>query len=547
MRLPTCGVCVVLLVAAVARAQEPEPPPRDPVALLRQALRAPVGSAARDAQLRAAADRLLSLDEQRRALLLDGWRDRDPDEHVAAADARYRQAIVERFEAGARAALRQDDLDGRVAALKMIGGFDVMCRGVGEAPLLRDFTGDLAELTRSGPTALRELAARLLGRISPEPAAAATALAELLKDPNPVLRSVAGQALGDVVTTAASLDPTQTQRTGGHAEVVRAAAAVVPVAAAGLGDTSASVRCRCAEALARAAGVLGAVVAAPVAADEVEDWETYQRAVAEEREALRPLVVALREQCGTLARGAGDGDARVRVLARHALEDVAGARVRLLRRASSAVAAPEGHGDGAAGAGSAAFLLEDPLLAGLRVALPALASGLEDPDVEVRRATVDVLEGLGRHAVPAVPALIAALSDRDRFVRWAAARALGKVRPANAEAVVAALARLLSDGDGDLRLAATAALCAYGPAARSALPALAETARSGEAEVRLAVVRVLEGIGGEDPTTLAILSGALADADGRVRQEAAQALEKLRPSAGPEGAPVKTVGHAQPR
>jgi HEAT repeat protein len=549
-------VCVLVAAAAVG-AQEPEPRPR--VEPVWQALRATVrGTAERDAQLRAALDQLRTVDEMRRALLLNLWRDHDPDEALAAVDARHRAALVERFERAVRATLRQDD-DARRVALKMIGELDPRLPGKGPEPLTRDFTGDLAELTRIGPAPLREAAARTLGRINPEPTAAAAALGAMLKDPDPRLRAVAGEALTLMVTTALRLEPSRVSREGNHQEAIRATCAAVPIAAAGLGDTSAGVRRRCAEALGCAAEALSDLVADAPAAEDIEDWQVHQHAIEAEREAVRPLGVALRDQTPALARASGDADARVRILARHALEHVAEARARLLRRASSAVAPPAGQGDAASATRSATFLLEDPLLAGLRQALPALAAGLEDADVEGRRAAIDVLEVMGRQAAPAAPALVNALSDRDRFVRWAAARALGKIRPADAEAAVAGLARLLGENDGDLRLAAAAALSAYGPAARAAGPALVAAAQSAEPELRLAALRALESLGSNDAAAVAVLSAALSDGDARVRQVAAEALEKLgpsrseavnallRPSPHEEGPAAKAVGSVRPR
>src|SRR5205814_9117493 len=44
---------------------------------------------------------------------------------------------------------------------------------------------------------------------------------------------------------------------------------------------------------------------------------------------------------------------------------------------------------------------KDPLLEGLRQALPALAARLNDPDVLVRRSAVDALETLEQEAAPA--------------------------------------------------------------------------------------------------------------------------------------------------
>ncbi len=310
---------------------------------------------------------------------------------------------------------------------------------------------------------------------------------------------------------------------------MRAACAAVPVAVGGLSDTTAEVRRRCAEALAGVAEALAALVDDAAAAQDVDDWTEYQHGIEEERATLQPLVAALRQRCPELAHAGGDADAQVRVLARHALESIAGARVALLRRAASAVGAPDGQGDTASGRRSAAYLLEDPLLPGLREALPSLTAGVTDSDVKGRRAAIDTLEVMGRQAVSAAPALVGALSDRDRFVRWAAARALGQVRPANADGVIGPLARLLGDSDGDLRLAAAAALANYGPGARGALPALVGAAQSHEAELRLAALRALESIGSDDSAALGVLNAALGDSDGRVRQAAAEALQKVSP------------------
>jgi HEAT repeats len=62
---------------------------------------------------------------------------------------------------------------------------------------------------------------------------------------------------------------------------------------------------------------------------------------------------------------------------------------------------------------------------------------------------------LVKFAAPAVPALIAALSDRNDHVRWEAAKALGRIRhPSAADA----LSGLLEDEDMDIRWAAAESL-----------------------------------------------------------------------------------------
>ncbi len=512
---------VALLWGGRAAAQAPdEAPPADPVDVLGQTLRAPAPALdARDAELAARVAVLHTLDHYRRALLLRDWRDLDPDEPAAAVDRRHRDAVVERFTHAARGVLARGELGERLDLLRRLGSLEV--RGAGGAPLTRSLTTDVIELTRLNPPALREAAVRALGQIRPEAATAVPALAGLFQDADPVLRACAAEALARLVTQATATEP----RDAG----VAACRAVLPVAAYGLADSDAAVRGRCAEALGRSATVLGALVPPPVVPEDAEAAEAYARQVDEETAALLPLVAALKEQTGAVARATGDTDPRVRLLARQTLEDVAEARVRLIRRTSSVLPLRGGPALLDVQTRAMAFLQDDPLREGLVAALPALTAGLNDPDVRARRAAIDVLETLGRAAVPAVPALVKALSDRDRFVRWAAARALGKVRPTNPEQVVPHLAQLLSDADPNLRVAAATALNDYGPGARSALPDLLQAAQSGDGELRLAVVRALESIGSEDEAALAALGAALNDTDPRVRRVAGDVLGKVAP------------------
>src|SRR5215471_15400995 len=80
-------------------------------------------------------------------------------------------------------------------------------------------------------------------------------------------------------------------------------------------------------------------------------------------------------------------------------------------------------------------------------ALPALSSGLLDPDVRLRRNVALVLNALAgdwfdrswsmMNIRPCLPALVTALSDNDAYVRSWSAQAIGEIGLGAAEAVPA--------------------------------------------------------------------------------------------------------------
>jgi hypothetical protein len=177
----------------------------------------------------------------------------------------------------------------------------------------------------------------------------------------------------------------------------------------------------------------------------------------------------------------------VRLLVRQTLERMAAARLRLRQHAGSALGlfAKKESNPKSAEKGSAELrarlvtaLQEDVLLEGLSQAMPALIPGLEDRDPRARRATIEVLESLGSVASAAVPGLIQALSDRDRFVRWAAARALGRIPLGDPAEVVPHLARLLNEDDPDLRNVAAVSLGRLVPSSQVAGAALLRSSPS---------------------------------------------------------------------
>ncbi len=152
------------------------------------------------------------------------------------------------------------------------------------------------------------------------------------------------------------------------------------------------------------------------------------------------------------------------------------------------------------------------------------ARGLTDPGVKGRRGAIEALEAMGETARPFIPSMIRALKDRDRFVRWIAARALGKLAPAGAARAVPALVCILDDDDLDLRITAAKAIGEYGPDAARALPELIAKVNTGDAEFRIAVMRALEAIGKDATRALPAIARSLRERDPRLRAEAARVL-----------------------
>jgi HEAT repeats len=162
---------------------------------------------------------------------------------------------------------------------------------------------------------------------------------------------------------------------------------------------------------------------------------------------------------------------------------------------------------------------------------PILAKRLSDDSPHVRLAIAEALESLG-DALEARELMRQAASDQVVFVRWTAARALGRSAPAKPVAAavaddVNALAVLAADTDPDVRSAAISALGKYGTAAQSATPALVTAARRGDAEPRVVAIRVLALVGTDAERTVPVLIEGLKDTDLRVSRVAATGLVRF--------------------
>jgi HEAT repeats len=87
----------------------------------------------------------------------------------------------------------------------------------------------------------------------------------------------------------------------------------------------------------------------------------------------------------------------------------------------------------AAGSFSRSFPTQMPLLEGDAEAVPVLVELLRSKDSNVRRLAAQALQRSAEHANSAVPDLIIALDDEDRFVRIQAEQALFRIDPEAAQ------------------------------------------------------------------------------------------------------------------
>src|SRR5262249_22798504 len=92
-------------------------------------------------------------------------------------------------------------------------------------------------------------------------------------------------------------------------------------------------------------------------------------------------------------------------------------------------------------------------------------------------------------------ALIKALNDKDKFIRWGAIRILGRFAPGNAKEVVPALVPLVGTPDGDVARALAGLLSKYGEEASPTVPALTKAIFAGEPEARIAYLLALPSVG----------------------------------------------------
>ncbi len=289
----------------------------------------------------------------------------------------------------------------------------------------------------------RHWAAVVLAEIGPKAAAAAPALAELVKDPEPEVRMQALIALGQIGGTGAK--------------------SAVPAIIDALQDSEPAVRYGAAFALGK--------LRAQEAADALDK-------LTKSDDATLKLVAVW-----AMARIHPDDPAAVRSAMEAIAEAIRSEDPQLSRTAARALSELDGSGTSLTPAIKAALDEMDPTViehvmeALAKVgpeAVPVLTVALTD--AKTCAAAVRALGQIGPAAKAAAPGLTALLTEKDNELVSDAALALAAIGPDAAKAVPA-LTGLLSKDDPGCRYAAVLALGRIGPVAKSTVPAPAEADR----------------------------------------------------------------------
>ncbi len=160
-------------------------------------------------------------------------------------------------------------------------------------------------------------------------------------------------------------------------------------------------------------------------------------------------------------------------------------------------------------------------------AVPALAAALKDKDSAVRAHAAGALLEIGEPAKAAMPALQEALLDSDGTTVWNAAGALRNMGTVTTD-LLPAYRRLLADRDCDMRVSAAKAIVEY-EKPEKLLPIALGCLEDEDFTVAREAREVMTEIG-KNRDAIPVLIESLADDDPKVREWAAQALGDHKPA-----------------
>jgi hypothetical protein len=412
----------------------------DPIEKLRKALQASgVASQKRDKAISEAVSEISNPLECWKAASLGDWREFNPDGSVAAGDRDARAKLLLKFREGLTKAFQTNSQEENDSILELVMS---ICKeerqGAGQKPFSSTCAEVISQSFWKGDVDVRVARIRAYGILCPEIQEGLKVFSSLENDSEIRIRRASMDGLSywmeAVGPAKESKDSTSVSRLKNQAILC---AAVLPITDKSLSDKSPEIRKRAVAQVMISCLCLVALISDPNGKVPLDAIDTRALDIKEERTAASKLGLVIESMKPKITGLLRDSDMETRLHAHEVVEAMA-----LGRKAwkSQAVAQNE------------KFSIE-------LTAIPKeLAVSLADSNYRVRRIAMDTLELLGADSIQVTPRIITALDDSDRFVRWAAIRALGEMGPSVREEALPKLTQMLQDQDGDVRKAAAQAV-----------------------------------------------------------------------------------------
>lgn len=394
----------------------------------------------RDSRLKRAVQALQTNRERREAFLLSEWRDQQTELPLAAVDRKYRQELCQVLLREYKAILQSGEKEKIHLLLEKLPD---IARQSEDSPivagLVKDLSGEITHLAKQGPAETRRMALITLVKTHADADLMLPIFSLLNRDPQPEIRHAAADGVDTLLKLQLSGNYAKGNNQPTHQRretVAIQTAKLVPLALQSLKDPQTQIRIMSSDSLRTSAVLLSSLISDPNQSLAGVEPAEVRRMIQTEWVELDPLFQAWVKGLPGIGAGLVDRQPQVRLNCQRTLDELASIRAK--RHRQNEILGLE---------------MPDLLANPIRSVIPTLVEALRDPDIRVRRASIDVLEALGVLAVTAAPSLQTSLDDPDSFVRWAAIRALAAMGPDVLRQAKEKIQSMAQDPDPDVRKA----------------------------------------------------------------------------------------------